>query len=130
LLLAGRLCDTGVQAVMPDRKTTVEKPTHMIHVIATIELQPGRREDFLAEFHKIVPAVRAEAGCIEYGPAVDADTDIAAQQRKGADVVTVVEKWESLDALKAHLVAPHMQEYRPRVKELVRQSTLHVLKPA
>jgi quinol monooxygenase YgiN len=102
----------------------------MIHVIATIELQPGRRDDFLAEFHKLVPAVRGEAGCIEYGPAVDADTGIASQQQKGADVVTVVEKWDSLEALDAHLVAPHMQEYRPRVKDLVRQTTLHVLKPA
>ena len=35
----------------------------MIHVIATIEVAPGRREAVLAEFHKIVPLVRAESGC-------------------------------------------------------------------
>ena len=34
----------------------------MIHVIATIEVQPGRRAAFLAEFHRIVPLVRAAAG--------------------------------------------------------------------
>ena len=51
----------------------------MIHVIATIELSPGRREDFLAEFRRVVPHVRAEDGCIEYGPAVDAQSGIAAR---------------------------------------------------
>ena len=94
----------------------------MIYVIATAELQPGCRDKFLAEFHKIVPAVREEEGCIEYG--------IGSQLQWGADVVTIVEKWESVEALKAHLVAPHMQEYRPKVKDLVKNTTLHILEPA
>lgn len=102
----------------------------MIHVIATIEIAEGRRDEFLAEFWKIVPAVRAEDGCLEYGPTVDAPTDIGSQKQKGDNVVTVVERWTTLDALKAHLVAPHMQEYRPKVKDLVQCSTLHILKPA
>ena len=34
----------------------------MIHVIAAIEVKPGKREAFLAEFHKLMPSVRAEAG--------------------------------------------------------------------
>ena len=41
----------------------------MIHVIATIEVTAGRRNDLLAECRKIVPLVRQEAGCLEYGPA-------------------------------------------------------------
>ena len=102
----------------------------MIYVIATAELLPGCRDKFLAEFHKIVPAVLAEQGCIEYGPTVDAQTDIGPQRPTGADVVTIVEKWESVDALKAHLVAPHMQEYLPKVKDLVKSTTLHILEPA
>ena len=80
----------------------------MIHVIATIELAEGKREAFLAEFHKIVPLVRAEAGCLAYGPTVDvAGTGLAAQGPPRDNVVTVVEQWESLDALRAHLQAPH-----------------------
>jgi quinol monooxygenase YgiN len=102
----------------------------MIHVIATIELAPNKREAFLAEFRKLVPLVRAEAGCIEYGPTTDAVTDIAAQVPPRENVVTVVEKWESLAALKAHLAAPHMAEYRGRVKDLVAGVKLHVLQPA
>ena len=102
----------------------------MIHVIATIELEAGRRDDFLVEFHKFVADVRNEAGCIAYGPTIDTQTDIEAQQQKGSDVVTVVEQWEDVDTLKAHSVAPHMLEYRPKVKDMVRQMTLHILEPA
>jgi quinol monooxygenase YgiN len=48
----------------------------MIYVIATVAVAEGRRLDFLKEFHKVVPHVRAEKGCIEYGAAVDLPTDI------------------------------------------------------
>src|SRR4029077_9200129 len=98
----------------------------MIHVIATIELAEGARDAFLAEFRKLVPLVRAEAGCLEYGPTTDLDTGISVQMPVRVDVVTVVEKWESLDALRAHMSAPHMTEYRQRVKDLVAGVTLQV----
>lgn len=101
----------------------------MIHVIATIDLNPGTRAAFLAEFHKIVPPVRAESGCLDYGPTIDADTGIAAQGSVRPDVVTVVERWESLEHLQAHLVAPHMVEYRPKVKDFVKSVKLQILKP-
>ncbi|MBX3437152.1 MAG: antibiotic biosynthesis monooxygenase [Planctomycetaceae bacterium] len=102
----------------------------MIHVIASIHVVAGGRDKFLTAFRKLVPLVLAEEGCIEYGPTIDAATDIPAQARKGDDVVTVVEKWESVAALKAHLVAPHMQEYRGQVKPLVTGTTLHILESA
>jgi quinol monooxygenase YgiN len=102
----------------------------MIHVIATAELKPGKREQFLAEFHRVVPLVRGEAGCLEYGPAVDLPTGLPAQLPIRDDVVVIVEKWESLEALQAHLTAPHMAEYRSRVKDLVDKVQLQVLTPA
>jgi len=102
----------------------------MVHVIATVELHPGTRDKFLAEFRKLIPDVKAEVGCIEYGPTVDADTDIAIQYKLGPDRVVVVEKWENVAALKAHGVAPHMQAYRAKVKEFVKGMELRVLSPA
>jgi quinol monooxygenase YgiN len=102
----------------------------MLHVIATIELQPGQREKVLDEFRKIVPLVRAEKGCLAYGPTVDLATDISAQAPLQKDVVVVVEQWEDLDSLEAHLAAPHMTEYRPRVKPLIARAQLQVLAPA
>jgi quinol monooxygenase YgiN len=101
----------------------------MIHVIATIDIADGKRDAFLAEFRKLVPLVRAEKGCIDYGPAVDVATGIPAQIPQRDNVVTVVERWESLDALRAHLQAPHMLEYRARVKDLVRGVKIQVLQP-
>lgn len=102
----------------------------MIHVIATIELALGTREAYLAVFRKLIPHVRAEKGCIEYGPAIDSQTDLSNQAKVGPDKVVVVEKWEDLTALKAHSASPHMQAYRVNVKEYVRGVHLLVLDPA
>ena len=102
----------------------------MIHVIATVELQPSTRERFLREFSQVAPLVRAEQGCIEYGAAFDLATGIAVQIPVRPDAVTVVEKWSSLETLQAHLVAPHMKAYRERVKGFVVRTTLLVLEPA
>jgi quinol monooxygenase YgiN len=100
----------------------------MIHVLATIETAPGRRDDFLAAFDEVVPDVRAEDGCIEYGPAVDVATPIGEPVR--GDVVTVIEKWASIEALEKHLEAPHMQRYRRTVKDLLKGVSIRVLEPA
>ena len=102
----------------------------MIHVIATIEVAPGKRAEFLEQFHWVVPLVRAEEGCIEYGPAVDLPTGLGVQVPLRPDTVIVLEKWSSLGALQAHSAAPHMAEYRVRVKDLAQSVSLQVLEPA
>ena len=101
----------------------------MIIVLADIAINAGHRDAFLKEFRSIIPQVLAEDGCIEYGPNIDAETDIE-NQSCDATTVTIVEKWESVDALKAHLVAPHMLEYRGRVKDFVAGVKLRILEPA
>jgi len=102
----------------------------MIIVLATIELHTGKRPEFLAEFRQIVPKVRAESGCIEYFPAVDVASGLPVQGPAREDIVVVVEKWESVAALEAHLIAPHMMEYRPKVKDFVKKVHLQILSPA
>ena len=101
----------------------------MIHVVATIDLNPGTRDQFLAEFRKIVPDVKAEAGCIDYVPTIDAETEIPTQFKIGPDKITILEKWEDAAALKSHLVAPHMQAYRPKVKAFVKGIEVRVFSP-
>ena len=95
----------------------------------TLPKRPRKRREFLAEFNKVIPLVKKEQGCLEYGPAVDTPTDITAQCPLRDHVVTVVEKWESLEALNDHLTAPHMTEYRMRVRPFVTGTQLQVLKP-
>lgn len=102
----------------------------MIHVVATVELQPGRRAPFLEEFQRVIPLVRAEAGCIEYGATVDVPADLPRQVPVRENVVTILEKWDDLAALRAHLVAPHMTTYREKVKDYVKSAVLQILTPA
>ena len=70
------------------------------------------------------------AKLLEYGPAVDSNTDLPLQAKVGPDKVVVVEKWEDIAALKAHSAAPHMQAYRVNVKDYVLGVHLLVLDPA
>jgi quinol monooxygenase YgiN len=102
----------------------------MIHVLAIITAKPGRRDDILAAFRANMPAVRAEKGCIEYGPATDAVGVGSIQTKLGPDTFVVIEKWESLEALKAHAAAPHMAAYAAKTKELIASRVIHVLSPA
>jgi quinol monooxygenase YgiN len=101
----------------------------MIHVLAIITAKPGQRDAVLAAFHANMPAVHAEAGCIEYGPAVDAEGMGGIQTRLGPDTFVAIEKWESIDALKAHAAAPHMAAYGAKTKELLASRVIHVLSP-
>ncbi len=100
----------------------------MIHVIATIQLNPNCRSEFLQAFARLTPLVRAEEGCIEYGATVDEPTGIPVQRLAGEDAVVVVEKWQSVPALEAHLAAPHMDAYREETAAMVQGVSLLVLK--
>jgi quinol monooxygenase YgiN len=102
----------------------------MIHVLAIITAKPGQRDAILREFHANIPAVRAEQGCIEYGPAIDAEGMGGFQTKFGPNSFVVIEKWESSDALKAHAAAPHMAAYAAKTKEMIQSRVIHVLSPA
>ena len=102
----------------------------MVHVIAVITAKPGQRESILSHFRANVPAVKAEAGCIEYGAAIDAENALSFQTRYGPDTFVVVEKWESPEALMAHAAAPHMAAYAGKTKEFIASRAIHILQPA
>ena len=102
----------------------------MVHVIAVITAKPGMRNAILEAFRANVPAVRAEAGCIEYGAAVDLEDGPGFQKKYGEDTLLAIEKWESLAALKAHAAAPHMAAYGAKTKEMIASRMIHILSPA
>jgi quinol monooxygenase YgiN len=102
----------------------------MIHVVAVITAKPGRRADVLAHFRANVPNVHAEKGCLEYVPVVDAEPALPMQAPFGPDTFVVIEKWESLEALKAHAAAPHMAAYAAKTRELTAARAIHILSPA
>ncbi len=102
----------------------------MVHVLAVITAKPGQRARVLEAFRANVPAVLAEDGCIEDGATIDTEGAGGLQTRFGDDTFVVVEKWESLEALKAHAAAPHMAAYGARTKEMIASRAIHVLSPA
>ncbi|MBV8838176.1 MAG: antibiotic biosynthesis monooxygenase [Alphaproteobacteria bacterium] len=99
----------------------------MIHVLAIITAKPGRRAEVLQHFAANRPTVLAEAGCIEYGAATDIENMGTAAF--GPDTFVVIEKWDSVDHLKAHAAAPHMKEYGAKTKDLLASRVIHVLNP-
>lgn len=101
----------------------------MISVIASIHVRQGNLEEFIKIFKSNVPAVLNEKGCNEYFPTVDLPTGLPPQELNG-NVVTIIEKWDSLPDLKAHLSAPHMLEYREKTKNLVEKMSVKILKDA
>jgi quinol monooxygenase YgiN len=102
----------------------------MIHVVAVITAKPGMRASLLQAFHENVPAVKAEQGCIEYGAAVDLEDGPKFQTKYGPDTFLVLEKWASMDALKAHAAAAHMAAYAAKTKDMIAIRLIHILSPA
>jgi len=99
----------------------------MIHVIAIITAQPGKRSELLEAFSKIVPLVHAENGCVEYQPVTDVDEAGDMQTALGPDSFMVVEKWDSINDLKAHAASDHMVNYGKSAGHLVADRTIHIL---
>ena len=101
----------------------------MINVLASIQIKAGKVSEFIEIFNTNVENVRAEDGCIEYYSTVDLDADLPPQVLD-ENVVTIIEKWKNLAALRAHLTAPHMLTYREKVKDIVENVSLKVLQEA
>ena len=99
----------------------------MIHVLAVITTKPGKRAEVLAAFHANMPAVHAEQGCIEYGPAIDAEGAPPIQTAYGPDTFVVIEKWATMADLKAHGAAPHMAAYGAKTREMIASRAIHIL---
>ncbi len=101
----------------------------VVHVLAIITAKPGRRDEILTAFRANVPIVHAEDGCIEYGATIDTEDVGNLQTPFGDDTFVVVEKWENLDALKAHAAAPHMAAYGAKTKDMIASRVIHVFSP-
>jgi len=99
----------------------------MINVIASICVNTGTLSDYLEILKANISAVRKEKGCVEYVPMVDIDAKLPMQVLDN-NVVTILEKWESLEALHAHLASPHMLDYRKKVRNMVENVAVKVLR--
>jgi len=100
----------------------------MIHVIASIKVREDALKSFIDIFKTNVPKVLQEKGCLGYAPAKDLPIGLPIQETDPC-VITVIEKWESPEALQAHLAAPHMVEYQNKTKDMVAGVSVKILEP-
>lgn len=91
----------------------------MIHVVATLKVKEGKMEEFTRMFREFAVTVRKEKGCIRFAAAVDVEETGFPPQAMEKNVVTFLEAWEDLDALKAHNASPHLQAHAERSKDLI-----------
>jgi quinol monooxygenase YgiN len=101
----------------------------MIHVIASIYVKEKSLSEYLSIFKSNVTNVLQEEGCISYVPALDTPANLPPQLLE-PQVVTILEAWESVEALHAHLQTPHMKEYNKKTKDMVEKVVIKVLKEA
>jgi quinol monooxygenase YgiN len=101
----------------------------MVRVVASSYVKDGQLDRFIEIFKSNVPNVLKEEGCIEYVPTIDLPAGLLLQELNN-NLVTVIEKWRSLEELQAHLSSPHMLAYRKAVKDLVEKVSLRILTEA
>lgn len=98
----------------------------MVSVLAFISIKPGKRPELIDLLKENIPNVLAEEGCIEYSATIDVTPPLP-RQVVDDNMVTIIEKWESPEALQAHLEAPHMLAYKEQVADIVEGATIRVL---
>jgi quinol monooxygenase YgiN len=101
----------------------------VVYVVVTNQIREGRMADFLAACKIVQPKVLAEKGCIAYDYIREIASPLGAQEPVDDQRVTLVEKWESLDALAAHGQAPHVKEFGASVRDLREKVTIRVGEP-
>lgn len=75
----------------------------MLIVSGTIRVDPGKVDELLRAAAIATPTTRQEDGCVAYHFSADAHD---------AGVIRVYEQWTSKDALDAHLLTEHTNEFR------------------
>ena len=100
----------------------------MLTIIAEIRTKSAgqHRQNVLDAFEKIIPTVLAEDGCHGYEPLVDHKSN-ASFQTQEPDTIVMLEKWESVAHLQAHLATPHMQALHAAVKDDVVDVKIKIL---
>jgi len=76
----------------------------MVILVAKNYLKKDRIEEFLKYTEELISETRKEDGCIEYLLVRDSEQE---------NILSFVEKWESMDHLKAHFEAPHFKKVVP-----------------
>ena len=81
-----------------------------LNIIATITIKPEYHEAFKPIFKRLVIGSRAEHGCVRYE---------LNQSIENPNIYTVLETWQSQQAIDLHNTTPHFVEFANFAKEHV-----------
>ena len=99
----------------------------MIHIVCTFIVKEGKMEEYLALSQKLRMHVLMEKGCVEYSFAVEFKSPVPIQEKVNKNRVTLIEKWETKKDLAAHMEAPHMKEFGPKIRALRDSASCRVM---
>ncbi len=89
-------------------------------------LKEGAMPAFRKLARELASLVQREEGCAGYEFTADVQSPIGIQEPVQGNRVTLIEKWASLEALSAHLAAPHMKAAGPKMDALRESVTIRV----
>ncbi|MBN2059806.1 MAG: antibiotic biosynthesis monooxygenase [Deltaproteobacteria bacterium] len=102
----------------------------MVYVVAFTKIRPGKRAEFIDMFKKeLMPETLKEKGCKQYLLTVDIDTDDPVQE-KDENIVTTIEIWEGMEALKEHLSSPHIKAFQKKADGITEGLSARLLREA
>ncbi|HAS90737.1 MAG TPA: antibiotic biosynthesis monooxygenase [Clostridiales bacterium] len=91
----------------------------MIKVVAKGYFLEGKAEEAIKLYEELVEKTRTEEGCISYILFRDIEDD---------SILTMIEEWESKDALDKHFKTEHFTRLVPMIGKLRKSSEVNIYK--
>ncbi len=101
----------------------------MMYVIATLTAREGRHAQLVAEFEKILDAVRAKTGCLTYDLALHCESGQRGQHPFDPNELVIVEAWMDASAFEAHIADPGYRTWYAGIYPCVASASMQVLRP-
>jgi quinol monooxygenase YgiN len=89
----------------------------MIKVVAKGVYLEGKTDEVIAMYDEMVKETRKEDGCISYNLFQDKDNK---------DILTMIEEWESVEALEAHKNSEHFTRIIPKIAKFRKIAELNI----
>ena len=107
----------------------------MVHVLVTMHVKEGRMAEFLAAVKEARPFVLKEPGCLAYDFTRETASPLGIQEPIDENRITLIERWESMDALNVHAQPaaqpdPRRQELAETMRSLRESVVARVTVPA
>lgn len=89
----------------------------MVKVVAKGYFYEGKAEEAIKMYEVLVEKTRKEEGCIAYNLYRDS---------KDSSILTMIEEWESQEALDKHMKTDHFTSLVPQIGKLRKSSELNI----